>query len=406
MADTLLIHYRPSQADRLSWCLVDHSGRPGEISQDSITELADVARGLRATVLIDASCTSIEAVRIPSNNRQRQLQAAPYALEDSLASDIDELYFALGKKQPDDYIPVVTIDRQLFQATLERFRQAGIFVDTMSADVLALPIEKDSWTILLNETGALIKTAASKGHFCDRDLLPTLLPVLFNQAQQPPQSLLFMHEERDDHATDLLGSVDVALHVQTYIEHPLSIFAGNLVDVGELNLLQGKFAPKREGSRLFRPWKSVAAAAAVWLILQLIYAGFEIKQLQYQNQQLTSEIEGEFKRAIPGTRNFSNMQKRMERRLQELRGGGSGDDEEAFLELLSSAALSFSNQPVTIHGLVYNNKHIDMELQASSLQQLESVKNKLSSIKNIKTTLSTSLEKDKVKGRLRLEKQG
>ncbi|HEY9034243.1 MAG TPA: type II secretion system protein GspL, partial [Pseudomonadales bacterium] len=344
-------------------------------------------------------------VRIPSNNRQRQLQAAPYALEDSLASDIDKLYFALGKKQANDDIPVVTIDRQMFLSTLEQFRQAGIFIDTLAADCLALPLEKDSWTILVDANGALIKTGTSKGHFCDRDILPTLLPVLFKQAPQPPRSLLFYHEQQDAHAAELLGSLDVSLQIQSYTGHPLTVFAGNLSDARELNLLQGKFAPKRESSRLLQPWKSVAAVAVVWIVLQLIYAGFEIKQLQARNQQLTSAIETEFKRANPGTRNFSNMQKRMERRLQELRGGGSGSDEEAFLELLSGAAQSFGNQAVTIHGMVYNNKHIDMELQASSLQALESVKNKLNSIKNIKTTLSTSVEKDKVKGRLRLERQ-
>ena len=99
------------------------------------------------------------------------------------------------------------------------------------------------------------------------------------------------------------------------------------------------------------------------------------------------------------------MQKRMERRLTELRGG-VGDDEEAFLDLLSGAAQSIDSKQITIHGMVYNNKHIDMELQANSLQALENVKNKMNSIKNIKTTLSTSVEKDKVKGRLRLERQG
>jgi hypothetical protein len=37
---------------------------------------------------------------------------------------------------------------------------------------------------------------------------------------------------------------------------------------------------------------------------------------------------------------------------------------------------------------------------------MEAVKSQLNNIKTIKTTLSTSVEKDKVKGRLRLEKQG
>ena len=406
MASSLLIHYRPCLGTKLSWVLSDDQGNlQSPITSGSLADVALIAKGQHTTVLIDASCTSIESVRIPSNNRQRQLQAVPYALEDSLASDIDELYFALGKKQADEQIPVVSIDRQLFQSTIDMFKQAGIFVETLSADCLALPLQADAWTVLVHGNSALIKTGPNMGHFCDRDILPSFVPALIEQAQQPPRSLLFYHDDNDAHAADLLSNLDIALSIQSYSDHPLQVFAANTSDARQLNMLQGKYAPRRESSALLQPWKSVAAVAAVWLLLQLIYAGFEIKQLQHKNQQLSVDIEQAFKRAIPGTRNYTNMQKRMERRLNELRGGGSSD-EEAFLELLSGAAQSIDSEKITIHGMVYNNRHIDMELQAKSLQALESVKNKMNSIRNIKTTLSTSVENDKVKGRLRLERQG
>lgn len=406
MAHTLLIHYNPGNTEQVSWCILGDNGQlQGSISHGSLDDIDATSKTRRARVLLDASCTSIESVMIPSNNRQRQLQAVPFALEDSLASDIDDMYFALGKKLANDTIPVVTIDRQLFESTIDHFRQAGIFVENMAPDCLALPLQNAGWSVLLYGENVLVKTSPHHGYFCDRDILPTLLPSLLKQDKQAPQSLNVFHHQEDDQAGELFASLDVALNIQPYAQHPLEVFASNLHDPGELNLLQGKYAPRRESLALLQPWKAVAAVAAVFIILQLIYAGFEIRQLQYRNQQLTGEIEQLFGRINPGTRNFSNIQTRMKRQLSELQGGGNGDDD-IFLELLAGAANAFDTRQITIQGMVYNNKHVDMELHAQSLQALESAKNQLNSMSTIKTTLSTSVEGDKVKGRLRLEKQG
>jgi len=45
-------------------------------------------------------------------------------------------------------------------------------------------------------------------------------------------------------------------------------------------------------------------------------------------------------------------------------------------------------------------------LSAASLEDVEKVKSKLLESEKIKTVLSTTVEKDKVKGRLRLEAKG
>ena len=405
MAEKLLIHYRPCDGDQVAWCRIsDHGPILESISHGHVSDLQDAARGQRATLLIDASCAAIESINIPSNNRQRQLQAAPFAMEDNLAADIDDLYFAIGKKQGDDHLPVATIDRTLFEHTLETFRQAGIFLEVMAADCLALPVDEEHWSVLIYENNALIKTAPNQGYFCDRDLVAAFVQSLIDEQEQAPQTVTLFYQDDDALADQLLAGIDTQVESKTFQQHPLSVFAEHLNDARTLNLLQGKFSPKRESNALWQPWKAVAAMALVWLVIELIYAGFEIRQLQFQNQQLTVEIEQIFKQANPGTRKFHNLKNRMKSRLKQLRGG-AGDDGETFIELLADAAPVLGDKKITIHGMAYSTKHVDMELQAPSLQDLEQLRNQLSSAPSVKVTLSTSVEKDKVKGRLRLEKQ-
>ncbi len=406
MADTLLIHFKPGSAQHASWAFVDEQGNlTTKPDSGSLSDITTLAKGCRTTVLIDSSCINLESVNVPSQNRQRQLQAVPFALEDNLAVDIEDMHFALGKKQADDLLPVISITRSLLDEILEQFKQSNIFISHLSADSLALPVAENSWTILLDTDSAIIKTDHFTGHYCDRDNLPVIISALIKKSEHPPENIIFFHQDNDQHAADLLASIDASISIKTYSEYPLTIFAPDLEDAHELNILQGDYAPKRESSALLKPWKSVAAIAGVWIILQLVYASIEINQLEEKNLQLTQQIEKEFKRVNPGARKFHNIKKRMERKLKELRGGG-GKSDQVFLQILSEAAPVLSNNKnIDIRGIVYKGKHIDMDISADSLQTLEAIKNKLIAKRKIKTILSTSIEKNKTRGRLRLEIQ-
>ena len=96
------------------------------------------------------------------------------------------------------------------------------------------------------------------------------------------------------------------------------------------------------------------------------------------------------------------MQSRVKNRIKQLRGG-SDDSSEIFLHLLADAAPALTADGLIIRNIAYRERHIDLELQANSLQILEAVKSRLETQRNIKAVLSTSVEKDKVSARLRLE---
>ena len=407
MIDNLLILYNPDNKDQAQWAFINEQGTPGNLSYGSVSELGQIAKGHKATLLLDSSQINLTRVNIPSQNRKNQLLAIPFALEDALADDIEELHFASGNRQPDGNIPVITINRNLLDNIITDFKNAGVFIDTLSADVLTLPLNNNQWTLLLDSHRALIKTGSLSGHYCDLDILPVFLQTLINQQDKKPESILIYSSEQQPADLEQLNNIDIEIKPVISNQSAISVFSKNLSAAKQLNILQGPYAPRRESSGLLKPWKSVAAIFMAWICLQLIYAGFQTSQLKDKNLHLTGLIQKEFKKANPGTKKYNNMQKRMEQLLKQTRGDSSNNDNQLFLKLLSEAAPALSsNTKITINGMVYRNKFIDLDLQADSLQTLEAVKTRLAATPGLKIVMSTSVEKDKVKGRLRLEAQG
>ncbi|MCW9003798.1 MAG: type II secretion system protein GspL, partial [Gammaproteobacteria bacterium] len=211
MADSLLILYNPDNKDQAQWVFINELGTPGHSNHGKLSELGQIARGYRTTLLIDSSHINLTQVNIPSQNRQRQLLAIPYALEDALADDIDELHFAAGKRQTDSNIPVITINRALLEEIISDFKDAGIFIETLSADALALPLNNHQWTLLLNDNHALIKTAAFTAYYCDLDILPVFLHTLINQQEEKPELILVYSSEQQAANIEQLNNIDIEI---------------------------------------------------------------------------------------------------------------------------------------------------------------------------------------------------
>jgi len=411
MSEFIIIHYRPGQESALQYWAMGGDLHPSiTLGHGSLEEIKPIARGKKVSVLIDAHFTTLESVNIPSKNRSKQLLAIPFAMEDSLAEDIEDTHFALGKSE-EDAVPVIAIKRSLLQHTIDTFKQYDIHPDTITADSVALIGTPDHWSILLDEDSALIKTSYSQAHSCDRENLCVILQALLDTQEEDdqaqPELITYYFKEDDEQAETMLNDFDIKIERHSYKNHSLEIFIQNLTEIPSLNLLQGDFTPVREGNLWLQPWKTAAAVAGVWLVLQLAYSSMQTSQLEQKNIALTKQIETEFKRALPTAKKISNMRKRVERKLSDLKSGGSGSGNSGFLQILSkvSPALS-SNKKIQIKAAVYRNNYIDVDLTAKSLQDIEKIKNELAAIPGIKTVLSTTVEKNSVKGRLRLEAKG
>src|SRR5262245_22060475 len=128
MADWLLLRFPRTPEGKASWMVADGAGRAVVPPQEGM--LADAARfagGRRVCVLVPGADVLRAQAELPLRGGAKLQQAVPYALEEQLADDIEELHFAVGRRPSDSSrTPVAVVSRKLMDEWLAALRGAGL----------------------------------------------------------------------------------------------------------------------------------------------------------------------------------------------------------------------------------------------------------------------------------------
>lgn len=401
MAERLLVHYC-GDTEQLHWLFINELHHISKIGHGTLAQLQTLASGCKVSLLLCSDMLYLDRVKIPATSRQKQILAVPFALEDRLAEDVEDLHFTIGRKKPDESLPVVAIRKELLRKLLDTCREHGLSVDEVMPDILALPGETDAWTLVMHGNYGLIRVSEANGYFCDADNMGLFVDSLLESEEAQPQKLIVY---RDDESASLALEHAVELEYRPLNQGLLPLLAQHLGEARSMNLLHGPFVLKRESSAFLQAWKAVPLLALIWVLLLLTQTVLQTRELEQENQLLIQQIESSFKRIFPGARKYTGIESRVKSYLKKLRSG-AGQSDENFIELMSRAAPVLSaNDKVRIQAMAYRDKHIDMQLKADALDNLEKLKNQLSALPGLKITLSTSIEKNQINGKLRLEQQ-
>jgi general secretion pathway protein L len=420
MSETLLIHYNPDDAQQATWSMCNSEGELTEkISTGSLTELSMAASGHIAVVLLNSQCLHINQLQLPTQNLQKILKAVPFAIEEFIADDIDDFHFVASKNKHDSSTAVVGINKTTLKNIIQIFQDAGITIDKIIPDALCLAAadsDTDSqWVCLNYKTNSYLQTSVLNGMLVSHDLLPYILKTkLQNKSITQPKKILLFCEHEDTTAFDQLKpentsetiiSDDIELHSVVYNTHPLVVFCGNYKQALPLNLLQYKFKPRRKTSGYWQHWRLAASLAAIWLVLQLGLTSFQRTQLENENNITQAKIEKIYKDTFPNSKKIVNPRVQMEQKLKQLKGtAGSSNNGLIFLLAESFGALDIDKKSFTLQSLTFRNNRMDIGLDSSNLQAIETLNRNLNANKNIKSEItSSSSEKDNVKGNLRIE---
>src|SRR5580658_284380 len=129
MSDWLLLRLPRSPEQAATWLVVDARGAPTGPPQSGPLSLA-----------------------VPRAAGRRVCVLAPYALEEDLAENIDELHFAIGKRTADSmHTPVAVVARALLDEWLATLRAAGLEPEALYADSDLLPVNPGQAVALLEE---------------------------------------------------------------------------------------------------------------------------------------------------------------------------------------------------------------------------------------------------------------
>src|ERR1700739_297455 len=119
MPQILLLRLPAPGHEDTEWLSIDEAGSSITAKQRGPLGLAAVlARSAKVVVLAPATQILLAEPELPPGSGVKLARAVPFALEEQLTEDVDELCFALGRRQPNGRAPVAVVSRDLLKAWL------------------------------------------------------------------------------------------------------------------------------------------------------------------------------------------------------------------------------------------------------------------------------------------------
>ena len=389
MRKTLLIRVGQDPAAGCHWLPLDSDGQAtGMVRSGSLEEAAVEAQGQRVVALVPGIDCLLTTVHIPGrSNRQKLLRAIPYALEEQLSDEVEDLHFAVGDVLPGGDHPVAIIAMRCMNAYTEAFTDARLDVARMIPDTLAVPTVGTAIGAVIDGELALVRTGANSGFTVDTENLDMFINAALPDAEE-------IDTDADtDTDTDTDTDIDTVIHlfipagctppglsaanveVERYNGDVLSILAQGM-SAGSIDLLQGSYSRTQEWGRLWRPWRATAALLVAGVLLSNVAMGVDYYRLSKERDTLAVQIEKIYRQAFPGAKRVVNPRVQLQQQLEKLqRSQGAGDQ---FLMLLARSGDVLRNaRDIEISGASYRAGRLDVDLTATSLQVLDQLKQTL-----------------------------
>ena len=405
MQKTVLVHLHDVTLNSVSWVFAKEEGEPDSEAQvGNLHDLSTICSGHKVALIIPSTLLTFAQVQLPVTDRERMLRALPYAMEDRIIDDIDNMHFSINAWN-NNQASLSAISRQQMDDLIERFNYAGINPDYIIPDVFLVPFTKGCWTVLVTNKYALIRTDEFSGLSIDNYNLQQGLTLNLSQASSLPTSINIIHKNdvEDFSSNNLLPDfTDISISNTEYKNEYVTLFQDNYSDNLPFNLLQGSYSKHEQLAHIWRSWQPVAVFSVILFILYVLSISIDIYELNKQITSVDKKITTLFKKTLPDSRKIINPKAQLQQRISEL-NKNSSNDEFGFLPLLAKSAHSItSNKKIIINSMAYKDGSLDIELVVDTFQNLDTLKSKIVSKGIVTEILSATADEKSVLGRIRL----
>jgi general secretion pathway protein L len=384
MSDWLLLRLPHADAELATWLVVDARGAPLSPPQSGPLALAAARTpGRRVAVLIGGADVLLAEPDVPVRVGTKLQQLVPYALEEHLAENIEELHFALGKRSSDSpRVPVAVVARALLDRWLATLRAAGIEPDAMYADSELLPENPGQAVALLEADAVSVRPPDGTTVTLPADALAEALEIARTGAEGSATGgrgliLYTGAPEWHQHSAQVEAARPYfdGIKVQLLAGGPLALYAQQLPTTNAINLLQGEYAPVSSRGTGLKAWRVAAILLACLIGLHVVGKAAELQLLKRHEHQVDASIRETFRSSMHTEASATEARRLMERRLAGARGAGSG-----LLPALQALVQARDAAPGTsVQSLNFHGGALEMKLSAPDATSLDRLSQSLRS---------------------------
>ncbi|MEL6259197.1 MAG: type II secretion system protein GspL, partial [Pseudomonadota bacterium] len=267
-------------------------GRSGDMIERGSSGLDGIETRDPVILVLPGYLVAAHEAHIPANSEREARAAAPFAIEDAVASDLDDLQITLAKsatKSADALRIVYAVDNATIETWVESVLATGATVEAVYADFTLTPKTEDGLSVLMLPDRALIRDGAW-GVAVDSDLGQDVLDAM-------------VAARAGDRPADILDAED-----------GFDVLARLAVVSGADDLMPKRFAPSSGGGTGLGTYLSAAAAGAGVLVVLTIVNLIEGRAYSAEADGIRGEAEARFMRMYPDVTRITNLRAQMRAR--------------------------------------------------------------------------------------------
>ena len=407
----LFLRFNSSPAEThlpVEWLVRDDAGsvvQEGSATLDQLGAAGELAPwaddSRRVVVFLPVAEMLALGCAIPGRNAAQMRRAAPYAVEEFIAEDIDTMHVACASVARNERLRCLVAPRDTVQAYLDALASAGLAAGTLTADAMALPLRPSTVTVLHEGQGtALLRTIDQAACVDEPNLGPTLAAIRDGLDGDEEPKLLRVNRAASTQAQHELPFLPTLVEEQPIDGSLLSYLADSFDEGNAINLLQGEFAVKRRTSGAWSRWRPVAAAAGGWLAIALVLLAAQSFWADWQASALRDEAEQLYKDIYQVQRVPGNPATRMRFRL-----GQAPVETTDFHHLIANLGLSLQDIAgnYELESLTYNERNgLGADVILPGYEALEALQQALAGRGLALDVASAEQQNERIRANLRL----
>ena len=309
---------------------------------------------------------------VPSKQKRKIAQAIPFVVEEQLAAEIEESFFAIGERNKKGEVKVSIIYEQLLESLLADLDQLDLRPKKMISET-SLAKSKDYAVAVIEEDKAHLMRPDGCGITLRKDNVAVAISM------SEPSSSLQLTGSSSSLESLAIPIAEVRANDVNVSEHEVEFMGFSQLcsyfDGSETNILQGKYKVEEPMPEISKEWRQVLIVLGVGVILHLglvLGQGWHLAKEKDVNRDLAREL---YEDIFPGEKNVRDIRRRWNLKL----GRKDNDTGNDFLGLFSRAAVGVETSGLMLQNINYNESRGDLIFQvfASSSESLVQYSEKL-----------------------------
>lgn len=412
MAEFLVIRLGTEPQESAHWIAVDANGtRRSPLAAGPLAEATKDVGDKQVIVLVPAETVLTTSVDIPIKSGARLRSALPFALEEQLAEDVENLHFAAGRRGENGLLPVAVVSHSQMQDWLDTLEAAGIVAAQIVPENHGLAKIPGTMSLLVAE-GHVMFNDGAETEFVMQGVKPSdaiAVTGALDDDESPGHLLVYCEpadEANFEHDWNVLRHELASVDINLLPDGALPRLAVTVAAGRGVNLLQGTYGAKVEYGPMLRPWRTAAA-----LLLALLMTGFVAKAVDYyrltaEQAALQDQFTQEYRTIRPGDTSEISDPARYVDSIR--RSVGTPVSTDVFLPSLQQLSLALQqNDSAEIEAISYRAGVIDVRLTAPDVATLDSIQRQVATSGRFTASIqSTDQVGDKVSSRIQIRESG